>query len=170
MTSTCNILNSFGNKGIYCQAMSGNEYNTAEETGPERGGGGLGSTDGCFWLHALFDPLLLFPLICGLFGTNDFFKVTRVYFFIENIRDHMIKKRYPGADIKLYSSSSYLKKSDLERCSQLIFKKSKIQFDNVKKVFSEYIKQFCGCKSCFNRAKSSLLEAVSGVRNQFLDS
>ena len=34
MTSTCKILNSFGNKGIYCQAMSGNEYNTAEETGP----------------------------------------------------------------------------------------------------------------------------------------
>ena len=59
MTSTCNILNSFGNKGIYYQAMSGNEYNTAEETGP--GGGDSGLTDGCFWLHVLFDPLLLFP-------------------------------------------------------------------------------------------------------------
>ena len=39
MTSSCNILNSFGNKGIYCQAMSGNEYNTAEETEPGGGGG-----------------------------------------------------------------------------------------------------------------------------------
>ena len=58
MTSTCNILNSFGNKGIYCQAMSGNEYNTAEETGPGRGGGGF--QDRRFGLHALFDPLLLF--------------------------------------------------------------------------------------------------------------
>ena len=37
MKSTCKILNSFGNKGIYCQAMSGNEYNTAEETGSGRG-------------------------------------------------------------------------------------------------------------------------------------
>ena len=37
MTSSCNILNSFGNKGIYCKAMSGNEYNTAGETEPGRG-------------------------------------------------------------------------------------------------------------------------------------
>ena len=49
MTFTCNILNSFDNKGIYYQAMSGNEYNTAEETGPGRGGGG-----------GVLDPLLLF--------------------------------------------------------------------------------------------------------------
>ena len=50
MTSSCNILNSFGNKGIYCQAMSGNEYNTAGETEPGAEGGGRGSrsTDGCF--------------------------------------------------------------------------------------------------------------------------
>ena len=44
-----------------------------------------------------------------------------------------------------------------------------MQFENAKNIFSEYIKQFFGCKSCFKRAKSSLLEAVSGVRNQFLE-
>ena len=46
MTSTCNILNAFGNKEFYCKALSGNEYNTAGETG-RGGGGGSGSTDGC---------------------------------------------------------------------------------------------------------------------------
>ena len=48
MKSTCNILNSFGNKGIYCQAMSGNEYNTAGE--PGRGGGGGVGIDGLMFL------------------------------------------------------------------------------------------------------------------------
>ena len=54
----------------------------------------------------------------------------------------MIKKRYPGADIKLYSSSSYLK-CVFERDTQHMFKKGKMQFDiNAKKYFSECIKQF----------------------------
>ena len=44
MTSICNILNSFGNKEIYCHAMSGNKYKTAEKTGP-RWGGGWGCQD-----------------------------------------------------------------------------------------------------------------------------
>ena len=38
ITSTCYSFNSFGNKGFYCKAMSGNEYNTAGDTGM-RGGG-----------------------------------------------------------------------------------------------------------------------------------
>ena len=38
ITSTCNIFNSFGNKEIYCQAMSGIEYNKAGETGPRVSG------------------------------------------------------------------------------------------------------------------------------------
>ena len=48
-----------------------------------------------------------------------FFKVTRIYFFIVNIRN-MIKKRYPGVDIKLYIAALHIKKKrDLERCTQL---------------------------------------------------
>ena len=49
-----------------------------------------------------------------------FFKVTRIYFVIENIRN-MIKKRYPGVDIKLCIAALHIKKTrDLERCTQLI--------------------------------------------------
>ena len=44
-----------------------------------------------------------------------------------------------------------------------------MQFDNAKIIFAEYIKQFWGCKNCLKRAKCSLLEAVSGVRNQVLE-
>ena len=57
MTSTCNSLNSFDNKGIYCKAMSGNAYNTAEETGP-------GDRDRRMDVlpDVMFDPLL-FPLL-----------------------------------------------------------------------------------------------------------
>ena len=124
--------------------MSGNEYNTAGDTGS--GGGGF-RTDCCFCLHvqsASFFPTFIekqnknnnkksrvlrdeyFPSlliekktraflptfraekeICGLFGTDIVFKVTRIYFFIENIR-HMIKKPVSRRRYKaLYSSSSY---------------------------------------------------------------
>ena len=123
MTSSCNILNYFGNKGIYYQAMSGNKNNTAGETEPGRGGGGQNRRMDVFW---------------ELFWTNVF---------------------------------QVFKKWDLERCTQRIFQKSKMQFDNAKNIFfSEYIKQFWGCKSCFKRAKKHLLEADSKVRNQFLES
>ena len=48
-----------------------------------------------------------------------FFKVTRIYFVIENIRN-MIKKRYSGVDIKLFIAALHIKKKrDLERCTQL---------------------------------------------------
>ena len=125
------ILNSFGNKGLYCQALSGNEYTTARDTG-SRGG----DQDGWLFLSPcsvrFFFPTFIekqnkikqkksrvlrdeyFPSlliekktiraflptfraekeICGLFGTDFFFKVTRIYFFITYIKN-MIKNGIP---------------------------------------------------------------------------
>ena len=127
--------------------MSGNEYNTAGDTGS----GGGGNQDGWLFLfpcsvHFFFPTFIenqnknkkksrvlrdeYFPSLLiekktkGLFcllseqkrkhvGSSErifFFKVTRIYFFIENIRN-MIKKRYPGVDKKLYIAALHIKKN-----------------------------------------------------------
>ena len=145
---------------MYCQALSGNEYNTAGDTGS--GGGGF-RTDGSFCLHVQSASFFSYfhrktkqkqqKKVAGSSGRiffksfnwkkkhkgffayfqsrkgnmwalrNGYFflKLPVLIFFIENIRNLIKKKRYPGVDIKLYIAALHIKKKrDLERCTQLI--------------------------------------------------